>query len=167
MSTPKATRPRPILAVDPHALRIGYVYAVGQDLADWGTRQAHRILIPPIVEMFDEYKPRTFLVPAAEPSYPRSTLVTDALAAVTQEARSRDIPVYALSNAEIKRAFSLIAGTRVKNRFQVGEHVASRYPELRPTLPPKRKTYESEAYTRPLFHAVAMVVAWQTLTNAN
>jgi hypothetical protein len=167
VSTPKATRPRPILAVDPHALKIGYVYAIGNDLADWGTRQAHRVLIPPIVEMLDMYEPRTFLLPAAEASYRRSTLVTDALAAVTQEARRRDIPVYALSNAEIKRAFSLIAGTRVKNRFQVGEHVASRYAELRPTLPPHRKTYQSEAYASPLFHAVAMVVAWQTLTGAN
>jgi hypothetical protein len=169
-------RSRKILAIDPHTRRIGYVDAVGTDLIDWGVQntrryrlavRVRRVIIPSLVQMLDGYEPETLLVPAAESQYRRSQLVTDALAALVREARDRNVAVYALTIAETRQAFSLIAGRRIRNRFAIYEMLAERYPELSTMTPKHRKPWEPEPYTGPLYRAAAMLVAWQTLTGAN
>ena len=161
------------LTIDPRIRRIGFAYFEAALLCDWGVKniradvpsvRVRRLLIPLLVQMLDRYRPTVLLVPDVRVgAVRRSHNVREVIAGVVQEATSRDIAVFFISEAQVAAAFQKILRGARPNKQRINQTIAKWFPELGPWLPRVRKLWEPEGYAVPMFAAVAQWCAWQGL----
>lgn len=159
------------MTIDPRIRRIGAACFDGALLTDWEIKNfradppAVRIrtrLIPALVRMLDCYQPGVLLIPDIGPrGVRRSANVRAVIEAIEREALDRGIEVFAISDNQVKAAFSRVGPGAGKNKQRVNEVIVQWFPELKRWLTGKRKLWEPERYAQPLFCAVAMWCAWR------
>jgi len=167
----KQVRTGRTLTIDPRIRRIGFAYFEAALLCDWGVKniraelpaaRVRRLLIPLLVRMLDRYRPTVLLVPDVRGgAVRRSQNVRDVVAGVVEEATSRDIAVFFITERQVKDAFQLALGGARLNKQRVNQTIVRWFPELGPWLPRVRRLWEPEGYAIPMFTAVAQWCAWQ------
>jgi Holliday junction resolvasome RuvABC endonuclease subunit len=76
-----------------------------------------------------------------------------------KEAAHLSIPVCLLNRIKVREAFCDFG---VRSKDDIAALLVRMFPELQPKLPPKRRLWEPEYFSMPMFDAVALAVAcWQ------
>jgi Holliday junction resolvasome RuvABC endonuclease subunit len=75
---------------------------------------------------------------------------------IRMEASRRSIPVSIFTRIKVRKAF---ADFGVMSKDEIAALLARMFPELQPKLPPRRKLWQREHCSMPLFDAVALAVA--------
>jgi Holliday junction resolvasome RuvABC endonuclease subunit len=75
---------------------------------------------------------------------------------IRREASRRSIPVSMFTRIKVRKAF---ADFGVRSKDEIAALLARMFPELQPKLPPRRKLWQREHFSMPLFDAVALAVA--------
>jgi hypothetical protein len=140
---------------------------------DWYTRtfrlagqsgRIQRLIVPYVTELLDRLSPHAVLVPETEPIGARSRSPNAAMIvkAVVNEALNRGIAVHVVSADVIQTALAWPDGMEAGGKDVIHQEVIRCYPELQTAMPrPRRRLYDPEQYFEPLFHAVAMYLAWR------
>ncbi len=121
-----------------------------------------RQAVPYLIELLDHSSPHALLVPriSGDRSRPRSPQVAKTIRAVVKEAVNRGIAVHVVSGDAVGNSFSRIIGGPA-NKEDIHIAILDRFPELTAMVPRARvNIWEPEQYYTPLFHAVAMYLAW-------
>src|SRR6266851_2983119 len=134
-----------ILCLDVRPRSFAFVVFEGPKLVlDWGARSFRRgvnaVRVPlgiKIGRLLDEYLPCLLVL-----ERPRSRRHVRVVAATIKQAKIHRIPVRLLSATAIDKAFSSCND----NKHEIASALATRFPDLLPILPPKRKPWESEDY---------------------
>ncbi len=155
-----------LLALEIRPWKFGFVVFEGPTrLLDWGVRSYpargdHRqaILEKRIRVLLELYAPST-VVMRRRNSTSRKTrkAILSAVQAIRTEVRRRSIKLQALDTREIQCFFAEHDGT---TKHQIASLVAKWFEELSWKLPPKRKPWQSETYTTPIFDAAATGIAF-------
>ena len=145
-----------VLALDVRSRSFGFVVFEGpNEILDWGARSfrssTNVVKTQPRValgRLLDEFSPGVLVLNAAPPdsaNLRRSMIAVARRAAKSCRVRCRTID----------RRF-LMAVFRKRNKGDIAEAVAARFPELAVKLPPRRKCWQSEDYRTSIFDASAM-----------
>lgn len=170
---PQLRRLGRVLAVDPRIRRIAYAYFQDGVLRDCRLRNirqdrpAVRVqlhIIPYLIEILDACDPHALLIPDVRSAGARrrGSHATRAIKALAREALARGIAVHVVRSDDVKKFFRHADGTPAQNRNEIHRLIIGRFPELETMSPqPRSKLWESERHNTPLFHAVAMYLAWR------
>src|SRR5262245_5521254 len=97
----------------------------------------------------------------------RSLHVARIVRSVIKEATERGIAVHIVSTADIRTSLGE-RNAGVRNKAEVIGEIVKCYPELYPAAPRARvKVWDPERHLEPLFHAIAMYLAWQRQPSPN
>lgn len=111
------------------------------------------------MEILDACDPHALLIPDVRSAGARrrGSHATQAIKAL-----ARGIAVHVVRSDDVKKFFRQANGMPARNRNEIHRLVIERFPELQTMSPrPRSKLWESERHNTPLFHAVAMYLAWQ------
>jgi len=170
---PQPRRLGRVLSIDPRIRRIAYAYFQDGVLRDCRLRNIRQDrpsvrvrlhIIPYLVEILDACDPHALLIPDVRSAGARrrGSHATQAIKALAREALARGIAVHVVRSDDVKKFFRQADGMPARNRNEIHRLVIGRFPELQTMLPrPRSKLWESERHNTPLFHAVAMYLAWQ------
>lgn len=75
---------------------------------------------------------------------------------IRKDASSQSVPLSALTRIQVRETFSDFA---VRSKDEIAALLVRMFPELQPKLPPKRRLWEREHFSMPMFDAVALAVA--------
>ena len=158
--------PTRIFALDPMSKGFGYVvFELPFRLVDWGrahvTGEKLSGAIASFEKLLDRFRPDAVVVEDAEaPGSKRHERIRSLLADLTRLARKQGIAVYAIARLAILKCFSSADAKATK--YSVAERLAETFPELQDTLPPRRKSYNSEDFRMAIFEALALAVTHVT-----
>lgn len=119
---------------------------------------------PYLMALLEELAPHALLVPETEPAGARRRSVHSArcIERLVAEAHLRGVAVHVVDNRAVKAAFTDCFGNEAKNKRDIHERIIEEFPEMQLVLPkPRAKLWDSEEYFEPLFHTVAMFLAWR------
>lgn len=148
-----------VFAVDLRPRSFGFAVFEGQsELLDWGVRSFRRgvnaVKVPLRAKLrllFNRYGPDLVLL-----KVPTTAKLRRKVSSIAGLAHCLRIQVALVSGASIRAAFP----ESNKNKDQIAAAIASRYPELRPRLGPKRKSWQAERYSMSIFDATALGCAY-------
>lgn len=149
-----------ILAIDVTGRGFGYVIAEGGRLLDWATVSAgidQATVLLRVAALAETWQPSVIRIddPMA-PGSRRCERIRLVLTALERQAGSQGIQVQRITSAAISEVF---AGGNAQTKRDRAVHLARRYPELAPRLPPIRKPWMSEDERMSIFDAVALLLA--------
>jgi Holliday junction resolvasome RuvABC endonuclease subunit len=150
-----------LLAIDPFTRGFGFTVLEGSEsLIDWGIKEVredkHKRCIEEIGHLIDHYRPEVIVMENCEAKGARRIgRVKNLLWAVMKVGLERKLKVRIISKDQIRKAFE---GTR--NKHQIANVIAKRFPELGPSLPPVRKAWMSEDSRTAIFDAVALALTY-------
>jgi hypothetical protein len=150
-----------ILALDVRPRSFGYAVFEGpEQLFDFGVRSFRKgvnaVKVPRGMKLEwlkEDYLPSVIVLQAPGPRSKRRKFV----AMVEAKAKRLGIAVRLLSDSAIQKAFG---GEGELTKYEIACALAERFPELRWSLPPKRKSWQSEDYRMSMFDAAALGVAY-------
>lgn len=154
-----------ILAIALRSQRLGFAVIEGSvELLHWGMihykrneKQRVRAAARRIAILFARFVPSVVAIEksaaevALNPSGPRALYRM-----MRKEAARRSVPVCLLNRIKVREAFCDFG---VRSKDDIAALLARMFPELQPKLPPKRKVWEPEHFSMPLFDAVALAIA--------
>ena len=155
-----------VLAIDIRHRRFGYALFEGHGIIlDWGQRvyptvgDAERALAQKRLSKLMAVRQPNLIVVRRE-RWERAVSdsnLTNPVMAVRSEAEARSIPIYLIDQDAIQTTFSRF---ECETREDIAAALASIFPELLRSLPPKRKPWKAEHPRMSIFDAVALGVAY-------
>lgn len=156
--------PARTLAIDLRADRIAYAaFDRSGKLLDIGAPRfdSPRTARLRVAALLRALRPSTLVLRKLRPrSTRRRPRWRSALRVIRSEAKWLGVPISFVTEHTLK-AFYRSLGRR--NKFQVGEFLATRFPQIAWKLPRKRKPYEPEPWAICYFDAISLGVAFLTL----
>lgn len=155
----KARSLRRVLAIDPTHRGFGFVVLEGPDrLVDWGVVQVREKKLLAYLKRIDSLieQHRVSVIVAENvvaKGSRRGKGVVKLITRVHKLATGRRIHLRIVSRNQIRHAFHQL-GTWTKYKIAVA--ISQRFPELKPSLPPRRKCYMSEDQRMTVFVAAAL-----------
>jgi len=150
---------RSIVAIDPTARGIAFVFFENGEVMDWGERlrtrdEKNELRI--VDRLIDGCAADVLVLedPDAEMSK-RRMRVTALLRTIAQHARRRGIAVIAVERDDVRQAW-LARG--IANKEAVAAVIAERFPELSPIVPAKRKAGYTEDPRANIFDAASLAL---------
>lgn len=148
------------LAIDPTTAGFGFVACEGSDrLVDWGLarlEQPDAILYQKRVEkLLDRVRPQVLVLEDMRDSR-RGDRATAWAQLAGKCARKRGIRVERVKRAEVSRHFA----SSGKTRWRVAVAISHLFPELAPSLPKKRRIWESEDRRMAIFAAASFALTF-------
>lgn len=147
------------LAINPSTYGFGYaLFERPHELIDWGVRRVSldknpRTLLK-IAILFQLYQPTTLVIEDyAGPGSRRSLRIEELIDDIVLLAGEKRIKTYRYSRAAIRVRFEP-DGARTKD--EIARVLVKQYPELAPSLPPRRRIWMGEDYRMAAFDAVAL-----------
>lgn len=154
--------PERILAVDPGVRSFGYVVLEGADfLVAWGlviTRgDKSKETLRRVSFLIETYRPDVFVLEHPEGrGGTRGARQKDLLFDLAELGKERFLRVKQVAPADVLDTFRPLG---IRRKDAIAEHLASRFPELAPHCPPRRKAWKSEDERMGIFDALGFVVA--------
>ena len=164
------TRDRRVLAIDPSTRGFGFAVIEGRHrLIDWGVKETRtdkrRRALVLVAELIELYQPAVLVVEDYRGKGSRRCGRVQRLIDDTAKlALKKKVKVRRFSRADINRAFSEFGA---RNKYEIAQAIAKRFPELKPRLPPFRKPWMSEDYRMSIFDAVAFAATYSCLEIRN
>lgn len=158
------TKGRRVFAVYPSTRGFGFAIFEGQlRLIDWGVKEVrvtkkNPLALEKIEELVDFYQPEVIVVEdyRGEGSR-RSRRIRKLIDDIEELAMKRNIPLRGYSRDLIRSAFSDIGA---RNKDEIAQAIANRFPELEPRLPRIRKPWMSEDSRMNIFDAVSLALTF-------
>lgn len=154
---------RRVLTIEPTTKGFGYAVLEGpENLIDWGTKEAPRVsnswCLAQATDLLDRFHLDLVVVEDTRAKGSRrSARVTELLRDILSLARRRGVQTRAVSRRAVRSILSAAAAASTKH--DVALHVAQRFPELAPRMPPRRRPWSSEDRRMAIFTAVALGLA--------
>jgi hypothetical protein len=148
------------LAIDPTTSGFGFVVLEGSErLVDWGLGRLERpddsLFEKRIEKLLDRVAPQVLVLEDMEDSRRGERAI--AWARLAQMcATKRGIKVERISRAEVSERFA----SSGKSRWEVGLAISCFFPELAPSLPKKRRIWESEDRRMTIFTAASFALTF-------
>src|SRR5712692_6842380 len=158
-----------VLAIDPTHRGFGYVIFEGPDfLIDWGLREVecpkNKASVAAAAELISRYRPRIMVLEdVAAKGCRRRKRVRDLVQTLDRYGRERGLTVRIIAQAKMKKTFLPLG---IRNKNQMAQFVAARFPELARYLPPERKPWMSEDLRTAIFDAAAFALAFFVASKA-
>jgi hypothetical protein len=148
------------LAIDPTTSGFGFVVLEGSErLVDWGlgclATPDDALYQERIEKLLDRVQPQAIVLEDMRDSRRGDRAITWAQLAA-KCAKKRGIQVERVSRAEVSRHFASSGTTR----WEIGVAISRRFPELAPTLPKKRRIWESEDRRMTIFAAASFALTF-------
>lgn len=165
-SQERPPRKERVLALEIRLSKFGFVVFEGPTkLLDWGVKSyagrgalRRAILEKKIRPLLDLYAlPTVVMRRRISSSRKARTTIRSVIRTVKRITRSRSAPLQLISTRVIRSRF-VDHGCTTKE--QIASLIATRFAELSWKLPPKRKSWQREAYTMPIFDAAATGIAF-------
>jgi len=148
------------LAIDPTTSGFGFVVLEGSKrLVDWGlgclAKPDDALYQQRIEKILDRAQPQLLVLEDMRDSRRGDRAVTWAQIAA-RCAKKRGIQVKRISRPEVTRHFA----SSGKTRWEIGVAISRRFPELAPSLPKKRRIWESEDRRMAIFAAASFALTF-------
>lgn len=162
MAVPHQPRRR-VLAIDPTARGFGFVVFEGPDrLLDWGVPEVsgekNSASLLRITSLIRRYDPSALVIEDHRSRLcKRGARARKLLVEIGKLSITHRVLVHRISIRTVRRAF---ADLGVAAKYPVAAALASRYEQLTPLLPPRRKPWRSEHERMGIFDAAAFAVAY-------
>jgi hypothetical protein len=148
------------LAIDPTTSGFGFVVLEGSErLVDWGLGRLEKpedsLFQKRIEKLFDRTAPQILVLENMEDSRRGERAIAWARLAERYAAK-RGIRVEKVSRAEVSEHFA----SSGKTRWEVGLAISRFFPELAPSLPKKRRIWESEDRRMTIFTAASFALTF-------
>ena len=138
----------------------GFAFAVlegPERLIDWGGRQVQgdvSVFLDKLRRLLERYRPDAFVLEEPAGSR-RSDRGREWLAWAEEFASERGLGLHAIASEEFRWRVPLMR----KNRHAVAAAIAEQFPQLRPALPKKHKSWQAEPARIAVFVAIARALA--------
>lgn len=158
---PDTQRQRIVLAVSPSVRGFGFALFEGpRMLIDWGMRYVkkdkNKKCATKVDELVAEYNPDMLLIEDwAAKGCRRKKRIRRLLRLIERCAKKRSLKTLRYSRRQIQQCFAQFGG---KTKFEIAKQLADWLPELRQSLPPKRKAWNSEHPYMAVFDATAWAI---------
>lgn len=152
-----------VLAIDPTFKGFGFAIFEGPErLLDWGVAWVDRDkkdgALLRTTALIRRYDPEVVVIEDhTRRACRRRERARDLLKAIAHLASAHSIVVQRVSVRSVRAVFSPIG---VSTKYPIAAALASRYPELAPALPRRRKPWKSEDDRMGIFDAAAFAVAY-------
>jgi endonuclease/exonuclease/phosphatase family metal-dependent hydrolase len=152
-----------VLAIDPTTKGFGFVIFEGPGrLIDWGVAYVGRDkkagALLRVAALLRRYDPDILVIEDhASRACRRRDRVRDLLRSMLHLASAHSIVMHRVSMRAVRAIFSTVG---VAMKYEIAAALASRYPELAPFLPRRRKLWMSEDDRMGIFDAAAFAVAY-------
>lgn len=153
-----------VLAIDPTTRGFGFVVFEGIDhLLDWGVvhvkrQDKHEQCLARVAVLMDRYEPSVVVVEDPSPGASRRIArVRHLITAVIELATRRRARTCCLTRRAIRKHFLEVG---VDTKGPIAGAIATRFPELTPHLPPKRKMWMSEDDRMAIFDAASLALTY-------
>lgn len=150
-----------VLSIDPYLRGFGWALLEGPDLlVDWGiyqtrTKQPERML-GRIADLLQRYSPDSVVVEdISRPRCRRRERARSLISDICDMARAADVAVRSVAMQDVREHYRDLGA---KSKDAVAGLIASRFPELRRILPPRRKNWMREDERMAVFDAIAMAL---------
>lgn len=148
------------LAIDPTTSGFGFVVLEGSKrLVDWGlgclATPDDALYQKRIEKLLDRVQPQLLILEDMRDSRRGDRAIAWAQLAATC-ARKRGITVEKVNRAEVSKHFA----SSGKTRWEIGVAISRRFPELAPSLPKKRRIWESEDRRMAIFAAASFALTF-------
>ena len=148
------------LAIDPTTSGFGFVLLEGSErLVDWGLGRLEKpkdsLFLKRIEKLLDRTAPQLLVLEDMEDSR-RGERATAWARIAEKSAAKRGIRVETISRREVSEHFALSG----KTRWEVGLAISRFFPELTPSLPKKRRIWESEDRRMTIFTAASFALTF-------
>ena len=148
------------LAVDPTTSGFGFVVLEGSEhLVDWGLGRLEKpesdLFQKRIEKLLDRTAPQVLVLEDMHESRRGERAIAWARIAL-KSAEKRGIRVERVSRAEASKHFA----SSGKTRWEIGLAISHFFPELAPTLPKKRRIWESEDRRMTIFTAASFALTF-------
>jgi hypothetical protein len=148
------------LAIDPTTSGFGFVVLEGSErLVDWGLGRLERpddsLFQKRVEKLLDRVAPQVLVLEDMEDSR-RGERATAWARLANQSAAKRGIRVEKVGRREVSEHFA----TSGKTRWEVGLAISRFFPELAPSLPKKRRIWESEDRRMTIFTAASFALTF-------
>jgi hypothetical protein len=148
------------LAIDPTTSGFGFVVLEGSTrLVDWGLgclkTPDDALYQKRIEKLLDRMRPQLLVLEDMRDSRRGDRAIRWAEIAI-RSAKTRGIKVERISRAEVSRHFA----SSGKTRWKVAALISRRFPELVPSLPKKRRIWESEDRRMAIFAAASFALTF-------
>lgn len=148
------------LAIDPTTCGFGFVVLEGSErLIDWGLGRLEKpednIFLKRIEKLLDRTAPQILVLEGMHDSR-RGERATAWARLAQMCAVKRGIRVEEISRAEVSERFA----SSGKTRWEVGLAISRFFPELAPSLPKKRRIWESEDRRMTIFTAASFALTF-------
>lgn len=148
------------LAIDPTTSGFGFVVLEGSErLVDWGLGRMEKpedmLFEKRIEKLLDRVAPQLLVLEDMEDSRRGERAIAWARLAQVCAAK-RGIKVERISRAEVSERFA----SSGKSRWEVGLAISRFFPELAPSLPKKRRIWESEDRRMTIFTAASFALTF-------
>lgn len=141
-----------VLAIAVATGRVGYVLVQGDELLDWGmSRKAAKSPAEAIQQAgkwITRLQPNLIITEDAYKARHKGARTKAIIETITDVAEASGLP-----NAAIQRVQAF------PNKYDEAQHLATRYSDLKPWLPAKRRLWEAEPRNTVYFEALAMAEA--------
>jgi hypothetical protein len=155
-----------VMAFDLRHRRFGYAAFLGHHtLLEWGQRvypavgDAERELARKrILKLLTEHRPDLILLKQERWDRGHTDLhLANVLSALREEAQAKSIPIRLIQNQSVTITFSVYG---CETKYDIASKLTGMFPELLPSLPPRRKPWQAEHPRMRVFEAVALGVAY-------
>jgi hypothetical protein len=148
------------LAIDPTTSGFGFVVLEGSErLVDWGlgclAQPDAALYLKRMEKLLDRVQPQVLVLEDMRDSRRGDRAITWAQLAA-KSAKKRGIQVERINRAEVSRHFASSGTTR----WEVAVAISRFFPELAPTLPKKRRIWESEDRRMTIFAAASFALTF-------
>ena len=167
MKSTRIVRPRRVIAFDVRSRKFGYAVFEGpKRLLDFGLVgfTTPRTAKQRLQSLLRHFQPHTIALCRTQNFRRNRARTRPLVSAVHRAARSAGIPVASISDISLRKVF---ATWEVRNKDQRASLLAGFYPHLRPKLPPRRRTWQHEHWSMPVFDAVAVGIAYLEASGAH
>jgi hypothetical protein len=152
-----------VLAIDPTTRGFGFVVFEGPArLVDWGVAfvgddKNIRILLR-ITALIRRYSPEILVIEDhTSRACRRRARVRELLRSIARLGPTHSITIHRRARRSLRNTFASLG---VATKYPIAAALASRFPELAPFLPPKRKPWMTEDARMGIFDAAALAVAY-------
>jgi len=151
-----------VLAIELRARRFGYAVLSGPNrLLDWGAKKCPKepppvaqSMIKKILPLVSLFAPTTVVLKNMGGA--RRNEMKPVVMAIQRELLKRSIEVILLKRSDVRQAFRPVG---CRNKYAIASNIAVMFPELKWTVPKKRKAWQPEPHHAACFDAVSLALA--------
>lgn len=160
MST--AQRARLVLAVSPSVYGFGFALFEGaRSPIDWGVRyiksRAHRENLTKVRSLMNWYDPDVLVIEDEKRSFRRSQRIHLLLRDIARLGARDGIEICRLSRRDVAECFGRFGGVKKRD---IALTIVQALPDLKGSLPPRRRPWQPEHPRERLFEAVALALTY-------